>query len=256
MSVSVSVIIVSWNVRDKLRACLRSLLDTDQGVSFEIILIDNASVDGTKEMLESEFPSLDWKINTTNQGLAVPWNQAAAKATGDYLLFLNDDTVVGNSVLQTCVTYCEQHPKTGVLGCTLYNPDGSLQPSVRKLPTVWDQFLIFTKLPHFFPSLLDSYLCTDFDYTKNAIVEQVMGAFFFIPKKVFAELNGFDETFFIWFEEVDFCARVREAGYEVVYTPTTSIVHHGGASFAQVPKMRLQRMYLKSLWYYIRKHLL
>ncbi|MGB0757652.1 MAG: glycosyltransferase family 2 protein [Patescibacteria group bacterium] len=254
MSVDLSIIIVSWNVRDALRDCLQSLENTKQDISMEIILIDNASEDGTREMLNKEFPHIDTELSSVNEGLSKPWNRAARRAKGEYLLFLNDDTVVFDHSLDMCVTYMRKNPMTAVLGCKLLNPDLSLQPSVRRLPTLFDQTMIALKIPHFVPQVINKYLCASFDYEKTQHVEQVMGAFFMMPKSIFDKLDGFDESFFIWFEEVDFCKRVRNKDYNVTYFADASIIHQRGASFKQIPTGKLQKIFFRSLFHYFKKH--
>jgi len=255
--IDLSIIIVSWNVRDLLAKCLHSIYNSKQNLSYEIILVDNASTDGTKEMLEHDFPQLVVEYNQNNEGLAKPWNRAASHAQGKYLLFLNDDTEIFDHTLDKCVTYYKSDDKNGVLGVKILNSDKkNIQPSVRRDPNFLNQFLIFIKLPHLFPSVLNKYLCKDFQYNTTQVVEQVMGAFFFMSKNLFNKLNGFDETFFIWFEEVDFCVRTRDLGYKIIYLADTEIIHHGGASFSQLPKLKLQKIFFTSLWHFLSKHYL
>ncbi len=252
--IDLSIIIVSWNVRELLRECLLSIQNSKQDLSYEIIVIDNASTDNTREMLEQDFPNLDVEYNKVNEGLAKPWNRAAEKSKGEYLLFLNDDTKIFDHVLDKCVTELKSDNNIGVLGCKIKNPDNSIQLSVRRFPTVWNQAVILSKLHNIFPSLIRSYMMTDFDYNKSQNVDQVMGAFFLLPRTVFEKINGFDEEFFIWFEEVDVCRRVYDAGYVVRYFADASIIHYGGASFSQRRPLKLQKMFNKSLKIYFKKH--
>ncbi len=249
-----SVIIVAWNVKDLLRQCLSSLWQTKQEIDFEVIVVDNASVDGTAEMVEQNFPQVKLIANQQNKGFAVACRQGADLAKGDYLLFLNDDTQVFDHTLDKTVGYLKQHPQVAVLGCRILNPDGSQQPSVRKLPKLFDQLVVLSKMHNFFPRLLADYLQLDFDYQKTQVVEQVMGAYFLTPRLAWQQLGGFDPNFYLWFEEVDYCARARQAGFEVVYLAEAKIVHQGGASFGQLKALPEQRIFNRSLLYYAKKH--
>jgi len=250
----VSVIIVAWNVKDLLRQCLSSLWQTQQDIDFEVIVIDNASSDGTVEMVEKDFPQVKLIANQQNKGFAVACRQGAEIANGDYLLFLNDDTQVFDHILDKTVNYLKQHPQIAVLGCKILNPDGSLQPSVRKLPTLFDQLVVLSKLHNFFPRLLAGYLQLDFNYQKTQAVEQVMGAYFLTPRIVWQKLGGFDPNFYLWFEEVDYCARAKQEGLDIIYFPEAKIVHQGGASFGQLKALPEQRIFNRSLLYYAKKH--
>ncbi len=254
MKVDLSIIIVSWNVRDLLEKCLQSIYNSEQSITFEVILIDNASKDGTREMLESKFPKLKVEYNKTNEGLSKPWNRGAKRAQGKYLLFLNDDTEIFDHTLDKSVDYYKNNSQTAILGCRLLNPDKTIQESVRKLPNLFVLVALVSKISRVFPAVLNKYLCKDFDYNKTQIVEQVMGAFFFMSKKIFDEFNGFDEKFFIWFEEVDFCKRVLDKNYKVIYFAEAKVIHHGGASFQQMPKGKLQKMFFKSMRHYFNKY--
>lgn len=251
-SVDLSIVIVSWNVRELLRACLQALQTTTQTISFEVLVVDNASSDGTVEMVATEFPQHHLIALKENIGFAAANNLGASHARGEIILFLNDDTQVYDHTLDQCVAYLRTHAEVGVLGCQLINSDQTLQPSVRKDPGVYDQSLILLKIPHIFPSTISSYMCVDFDYQKTQTVEQVMGAFFMMPRAVFDQMNGWDEGYFLWFEEVDMCTRVRAHGYSVVYLSTARCLHHKGASFASNRPLRLQKIWQHSLLRYMR----
>ena len=253
-NIDLSIIIVSWNVCNLLEECLQSIYNSEQSITYEVILIDNASTDGTREMLESKFPELEVEYNKTNKGLAKPWNRGAKRAQGKYLLFLNDDTEIFDHTLDKCVKYYKNNPQTAILGCKLFNPDRTIQESVRRLPKLFDQAMIFLKIPYTFPQVLNKYLRKGFDYTKTQTVEQVMGSFFFMSKQIFTEFGGFDEKFFIWFEEADFCKRVLDKNYNVVYFSEAEAIHYGGASFKQVFLLRTQILFFKSAAHYFYKH--
>ncbi len=292
----ISVIIVSWNVKDALRRCLQSLEQHSNGVIYEVIVVDNASSDGTVEEfnvwrsnLAARFDLVKLISNPQNRGFAAACNQGA-KEISDFrfsahggsasggqisdfsskasqsldenqkscILFLFPDTQIQSGTLRGVVDFFRTHHKAGVVGGRVLNINGTIQPSVRRFPHILDQVLILLGL-HKGCTLarvqpLKRYFSTDFDYSREAQVDQVMGAFFAVRREVFQALHGFDESFFCWFEEVDFCKRVRKAGWEVWYTPTASVTHQGGASFKQRSRLRLRLIWLKSLWKYFKKH--
>ncbi len=241
----VSIIIVSWNVKDLLQKCVESIQQYSSNISYEIIVVDNASTDGTAEMIQ-QFPEVTYIQNNTNAGFAKANNQGITQAQGEYILLLNPDTEFTENTIEQCIGRFDG--TVGVIGCQLHNPDGSIQLSVRRFPTFLSQLAILFKIHKIFPFVLHNYLAKDFDYTKEAEVDQVMGAFMCIPKKVLDTVGLLDEDFFIWFEEVDLCRRIKQAGFTILYYPDTSIIHHGGTSFAQ-------QMTLKKQWWFFRSAL-
>jgi GT2 family glycosyltransferase len=251
-----SIVIVSWNVAPLLEACLRSIAHTASDLAPEIIVVDNASRDGSAQMVAEKFPEVKLIANTRNLGFPAANNQGILVATGNYVLLLNPDTKVLENTLATCVEFMEQHPDCGVLGCKHLNPDETWQSSVRRLPRLRDQLLIFTKLAKLAPRLptLNSYYCRDLDLTRDAQVDQVAGSFFLIRRELLDEIGLLDDEFFIWFEEVDYCKRAKQAGWEVWYTPRANIVHYGGQSFAQRLTLTKQKLFFKSAWRYFSKH--
>lgn len=254
----VSIIIVSWNVKPYLQQCLRSIFRYTKDISFEVIVVDNASRDGSADMVATDFPQVKLIHNLKNRGFGAANNQGLAVATGQYIVFLNDDTEIQENIFLTLVKrFQNDHDATkkiGVLGCRLVNPDGSQQDSVRAFPKVFDQTIVLLKLHHLFPQVLNRYLQKQFDYTLEQKVEQVMGAFMFVPKSVLKIVGGFDEAFFNWFEEVDFQQRILRAGFTVQYTPVVSCVHVKGSSFGQLSKPISQRMFNRSMRIYFYKH--
>lgn len=251
-----TVIIVSWNVRELLERCLSSVL-SQSNVELEIIVVDNASRDGTVAMVRQQFPKVALIANDFNAGFAKANNQAYHIARGRNILLLNPDTVVPDGVLQQTAEYLDRNPKVGVLGCRVTNPDGTLQPSVNRFPTLSSQALVLLKLHVLAPWLpaIKQYNAVDFDYNAEADVDQVLGAFFGIRRQCMEELGSLDESFFVWFEEVDFCKRAHERGWKVRYTPQFSIIHHGGQSFGQLRSTKQQKIFNASLLTYMKKHM-
>jgi GT2 family glycosyltransferase len=257
MTPKISIIIVSWNVRDLLKKCLESIFSQPLSAagSLEVFVVDNNSSDGTAEMVKKDFSEVKLMANSSNSGFARANNQAISLAAGDYILLLNPDTEIFPDTIAKSIEFMAGHPECGVMGCKILNPDGTVQPSVRRLPTVWPIFLMLIKAPKIFRRLkaIDRYLATDFNYGQEQEAEQVMGAFMMTKKAVFDKVGLLDEKFFIWFEEVDFCRRVSQAGYKIFYTPDAKIIHHGGASFAQQKAIKKQWLFFKSAFYYFWK---
>src|SRR3989344_1747360 len=210
----VSIVIVSWNVRDYLEKCIHSIFEYYKSDNIEIIVIDNASTDNTKKLLSTYNSQLTTIINTENKGFAFANNQGIKMANGEYILLLNPDTLLQKGVLETMLEFFENHNDCGVAGCKILNPDKTIQPSVRRFPSLVSQKLILLKLHHIFSniSFLNAYFAKDFDYSKTQEADQVMGAFFMFPKKIIEKIGMLDENFYIWFGEVDFCKRAKDAG--------------------------------------------
>lgn len=249
-----SIIIVSWNVKPLLLRCLAAIYRYTANLEFEVFVVDNASPDGSADMVAAEFPQVRLIRNDLNKGFGAANNQALCQATGDQILFLNDDTEIFENIFHILYQKMAALPQTvAVLGCQLKNPDGSIQESVRSFPTVWDQTVILLKLHHLWPKLIQHYICNNFDYSREQPVDQVMGAFMWARAQPIKAIGGFDEKYFIWFEEVDLQKTLCQQGYEVLFTPAVSCLHVKGQSFQQVRKPKAQLMFNKSLRYYFQK---
>ncbi|OGL72308.1 hypothetical protein A3D72_01400 [Candidatus Uhrbacteria bacterium RIFCSPHIGHO2_02_FULL_57_19] len=254
--IDVSVIIVSWNTRELLGRCLKSLFEQTHGVSFEVFVVENASSDDSAEMVRSEFTQVNLIANDANLGFARANNQAIAEAKGECVLLLNPDTELIDDGISNLVAVARKHPEAGIVGGKILNPDRSIQASVRRFPTLCSQVLITLKFHHAFPDIpcLRRYFANDVNPESEQSADQVMGAFFLISRQALNIVGTLDERFFIWFEEVDYCKRVVNAGLKVLYTPVAQVVHHGGESFAQVFALKKQKMFNASLAKYMRKH--
>jgi len=259
--VDLSIIIVNWKVADLVGGLLRSVAAETSGLTYEIFVVDNASGDKIAEVVagfRAAHPEVRLELitNQINLGFAGANNLGISRAAGRYFVLLNPDTLVQGGALQKMVAWLDRHPEAGIAGPTLLNADGSVQPSVRQLPGLADQALILMKVHRLCRSLgpLRRYFAAGFDYSREADVEQVMGAAFFIRRELLEEIGPLDERFFIWFEEVDYCQRALAAGWRVVYTPAARIVHLGGESFAREMTWRKQRVFTSSLLKYFWKH--
>ena len=256
-----SVIIVSWNVRDLLRSCLRSILEVPPkgATQTEIIVIDNASTDGSPEMVRAEFPQIQLVANEQNRGFPAANNQGLDLSRGRHLLLLNPDTEVVGDALATMVRYLDEQPTVGALGPQLRYPDGSLQSSRRRFPTLATALVESTVLQEWWRDnrILRRYYVADApaDPPDDAIqtVDWVIGACIAVRRQAYEQVGGLDEGYFMYSEELDWCRRIVDAGWEVVYLPTATVIHHEGKSSEQAVLARHIRFQSSKVRYF-RKH--
>ena len=250
-----SFVIVNWNVRELLEKCLLSIEKFSSHINYKIIVADNTSMDGSVAMMRERFPQINLIANTKNLGFAAGVNQGIKQARGEYIILLNPDVEIKESTLENLLEEFKSCADSGIVGGKIKNEDGSIQPSVRAFPDVLSQVLISLKLKHIFNShAIGRYLAQNFNYEKRQEVDQVMGAFFAIRRKVIEQIGMMDERFFLWFEEVDFCKRAKDAGWKVIYTPKSEVLHLGGKSFGQISSTARQKIFNKSLRHYMLKH--
>jgi len=231
-TVTLSIIIASHNTRELLRQCLTSILQFRSRLDLEIIVIDNASSDGSVRMMCTDFPQVRLIQNHDNVGFAKAVNQGLKLANGLYLLLLNSDTEIKPNALQHSIAFLEAHPKAGIVGCKLLNPDGSLQPSCESFPR-WQDFLYESLLlDKLFPRnrVFGRMHLTYFGYDRAVEVGYVKGAFLLVRRAVYDAIGGLDEAFYFYGEEMDWCYRAKKAGWLVYFTPAAQIVHYGGQS--------------------------
>jgi hypothetical protein len=253
MRPDLSVIIVSFNCRGELAACLDSLPAGAGGLALETIVVDNASRDGAARMVAERFPQVRLVANERNRGFAAANNQGLALASGRCVLFLNPDTVVRPGALETLVRTLDGDPGIGICAPQLLDADGTIQPSLRREPTFAALLHQYTPLRvlRVFKGAYRRYKMEDFDFGSAADVEVVMGAAFCVPQGVLEQVGRLDERFFVYFEEMDFCRRVREAGCRVRFQPAAQITHIGGVSAASATS---NLFFCRSLFRYLRKH--
>ncbi len=249
----ISIVIVSWKVRDLLRKNLEAIFRSTGNITFEVFVVDNKSSDGTVEMITREFPQVNMLANNYNAGFAVANNQAIEMTCGRYVLLLNPDMRVFPDTLEEMVSFMDANEKAGVASCRLVDEAGENIPHVRRFPTLLDQLAIVLKIPHVYPEVLDKYLMKDFDYDKESEVDSVRGAFFMIRREVLDAIGRLDSRYFVWFEEVDYCKRVINAGMKVVYTPSVKCVDYIGKSFSQVKRGETQKYFRNSMLEYFSK---
>jgi len=258
--VDLLVVILSWNVRDLLRQCLESVASgrplsaNYPPLTTEIIVVDNASSDGSVEMVRAEFPAVRLIANQTNRGYTGGNNDGIAAATGRYVMILNPDTRVLADALAAMVGYADAHPDVGVVGPQLLNPDGSVQSSRRRFPTLMTGLFESTWLQPLAPrDVMRRYYVLDRPDDMIQEVDWLFGACFLVRREMIQQVGVLDEGFFMYSEEMDWCRRIRQAGWKVVYLPEAQVIHYGGKSSDQVAAQR--HIYFQtSKVRYFRKH--
>ncbi len=253
---NLSVVIVSYNTRGVLQNCLDSVFDTIKDeLSVEVTVVDNASDDGSVQIVRSRFPQVAVIQNSRNVGFGAANNQAIKTAKDEYVLLLNPDTIVLDRAIQKTVHFMEQHPEADIVGCKLLNLDGSLQPSCRSFPSIANCFFETLFLYKLFPKnkVIGRYHMTCFSYNKVAEVDMVAGSFMMIKRAVFQYVGGFDEDFFLYSEETDLCLRAKRQGYNVLFFPHASVIHLGGQSSVENRAQMFGKIHRGKLQFY-KKH--
>jgi GT2 family glycosyltransferase len=240
MPPTLSIVIVSWNVCTLLERALASAYASwGSAPGLEVIVVDNASGDGTVAMIREKFPQVQLVSNAENRGFTRGNNQGIDRATGSLLFLLNPDTEVLGDALHTLVAYAEAHPEVGVIGPQLLNPDGSVQSSRRHFPTPAVLCFESTWLEALLPRhTLKHYYAQEKPDDVVQPVDWVVGAAMLIRREIVEQVGAFDEGFFMYSEELDWCRRIKSAGWEVVYDPHARIVHYEGKSSEQVVPAR------------------
>lgn len=235
--VRLSIIIVTWNIRDVLRDCLESLFREDLGINYEVILVENGSKDGTVEMLEQDFPLVNVIRNKENRGFPKANNQGIEVARGDYVLLLNSDTIITDpAIFPRWVTFMDDNPDAGLSGCRLVFRDGTHQvgdagyrPSLATLTA--HNFFLNRLFPNFFKGLLVSYLKSP----GRMEVDWICGADLMVRRSIIPETGPLDENIFIYAEDVEWGCRIRSFGYKGYYLPDLELIHLQGATTGQYP---------------------
>ena len=249
-----SIIIINWNTRDYLLNCIDSIFENFIGVpqtQFEILVVDNASTDGSVDAVRKKFSNINVLQMQTNLGFAKANNTAARRAKGDFLLFINPDTIIFPSSISILVDFLSTHHSTGAVGPRILNPDRSIQISIWPKPTLLREFWRLFHLDRLYPVS---------QYPKSKILSKVpqpvdvmMGAFFIIRRSLFEELDGFDEQFFIYSEEIDLFVRMADLNWSLYFVPDAIVIHYKGKSTRQVSEEMFIELYRNKLRY-IKKH--
>ncbi|MFW5697152.1 MAG: glycosyltransferase family 2 protein, partial [Fimbriimonadaceae bacterium] len=252
-----SITVVNWNVRDDLRACLQSLRQLEGEGSFEVIVVDNASADGSAEMVREEFPEVTLYALDQNLGFAAGHNYALDRRNGFHAALINPDTVAHPGLVRSVLGYFHEHPEVGIIGPKVLNPDGSLQYSCRRFPNPVAAAFRNTILGRLFPNnrFTREYLMTDWEHETERPVDWVSGCALFVRGEVLDAIGGLDADYYMYCEETDFCLRAHKAGYQVMYVPSGQITHAIGKSTDKVANKMIVRFHRSMLRYY-RKNIL
>ncbi|NQV40715.1 MAG: glycosyltransferase family 2 protein [Candidatus Marinimicrobia bacterium] len=256
--IQLSLLVVTYNSSSTIRVCLESIFQELESLEGEVIVIDNHSTDETGSILDelaTQNPKLKVKINRTNRGFAVGNNQALELARGQHILILNPDTILQKSVLIHLLSELEKDGTNGAIAPQLQFPDGRLQKTCRRFPTHLDVIYNVFGLSTLFPESrrFNGWKMGDFDHKSAQKVDQPAGAALMVRGDLLRSLNGFDENFPMFFNDVDLCKRIKDAGYTIWYLPACIIQHLGGASVKQV-KMKMTISSHVSFFRYFEKH--
>ncbi len=254
-AVDCSVVIVNYRTDEVLLACLASLSKTGGGLALEVIVVDNGATLARGDLRE-RFPGVRLVDNAGNVGFARAANQGIGLARGRYVLCLNPDTVVHEGAVAAMVAYLEAHPRVGAVGARLLESDGSLQYSCRRFPgyltILFGRYALLTRL---FPRNAGSqdYLYLDWDHRTAREVDWVSGACLMVRREVLTSVGPFDEGYFLFVEDMDWCRRIRDAGWAVAYVPDAVVTHHIGVSRGAVPPWVVWARH-RGMLRYVRKH--
>jgi hypothetical protein len=249
-----SIIIISYNTCKLLDDCVSSIYCKPSWLSLEVIVVDNASSDGSPDMVASKWPLVILIRNTANQGFAKANNQALAICRGRLALLLNSDTQVRGNALEVMVTFLDSHSQVGILGPQLLNADGTLQPSGNRMPSLLNQIWWSLPLHRIFGAepWRSRYLDRGRDYNQLVEVDEVSGAALLVRREVWKSIGVLDEEYFFYFEDIDFCMRAKKAGWCVIYLPEAQVMHHWGASSMQAGP-GFQPRSISGHFHYVRK---
>lgn len=232
--IDLSIIIVSYNTSEFLKKCLRSIFESGfDHDRFEVIVVDNASSDNTGFVMKKDFPKVDFIQNKKNVGFSIANNIGLRNATGQYILFLNPDTEVRSQTLQRMVEFMDEYKDIGAATCKVQLSTGELDDAAhRGFPTPWNSFAHFSGLSKLFPrsKLFNGYHLGYVDLDKIHEIDACAGAFMMVRRSAGEQVGWWDEDFFFYGEDLDFCYRLKEKNWKVYYVPDVSILHHKGVS--------------------------
>ncbi len=250
-----SVCIVNWNTRQDLEQAITSVLQSDLELELQVIVLDNASSDGTPEMVREQFPSVKLLESAENLGFAKGYNRAAEEAEGRHIFMLNPDTVVQAGALRPLVRFLDSRQDAGAAAPRLLNSDGTVQYSCRRLPGPMAAILRNTLLGRLVPGnrFTRDYLMADWDHRTVRRVDWASGAALCIRRETWAEVGGFDEGYFMYAEDIDWCLRAQQTGWHIYYVPESVVVHRIGRSSDQRPVAMVVEFH-RSMARFYRRH--
>lgn len=231
--IDLSIVIVSYNTKDLLKSCLESIYKTSKDFSFEVIVSDNNSSDGSSEMVSKNFKNVILIENTKNLGFSKANNTGVKKTSGRYVLFLNSDTVVYENTLKHMIKFMDEHKDTGAATCKLLMPNGKIDDAAhRGFPTPWNAFSHFSGLSKMFSKnrLFGGYNLSYLDFDKTHEVDSLAGAFMLVRRIAGEKIGWWDEDYFFYGEDLDFCFMLKQNNWKIYYVPEISILHYKGVS--------------------------
>jgi len=254
-SIEISVVIVGWNAKHYLELCLESLAEAPPRRSMEVLVIDNASTDDSVEMIEAKFPWAKLIKSEENLGFAKGNNVAIRQCKGRYIALVNPDVIVFPGCLDTLADFLDQNPKVGNVGPRVFNPDMTQQSTCRRFPTLWNNFCSVTRLERIFKA---SYFFAGehmfyFPHDRMLAVDVIVGCFSMIRREAFDDVGLLDEGLFMYGDDVDWCRRARNAGWQVIFCPEARAIHDQGKTTAPFP-VRFAVAQQRSVLHYWKKH--
>jgi GT2 family glycosyltransferase/lipopolysaccharide/colanic/teichoic acid biosynthesis glycosyltransferase len=251
-----TIVIVNYNVKEFLEQSIISIKKSCRNIEYELVVVDNASSDGSIELIRQNFPEIKLITNTENKGFAAANNQAIKRAQGEFILLINPDTIVQEDTFSVILNFFKNHPECGMVGCKILNPDGSLQLACRRsFPTPWVAFTKIIGLSKLFPNskLFGRYNLTYLDPDRTYEVEAISGSFMFFRRQVVENIGYLDDSFFMYGEDLDWCFRIREAGWKIYYLPETKIIHFKGES-SKKTDIDLILQFYRAMKLFVEKH--
>ena len=248
---TISIVIANWNTKKLIEGCINSIFNSTPAgkLSYEIIIIDNASTDGSREYLRSIKDKITLIENDTNVGYAKACNQGMKIAKGKYVLLLGSDTIMQAGTLKACADFIDAAPDAGAVSCKLLNPDGSVQNSLKKFPKLKNAFYTYLS----FDKMNREYDMSDFDYDSTCEAQQAAATFLMIRKDLLDRISYFDESYRILYNDVDLCSRIWKAGYKIYFLHTVSIIHYGSHSTKNAD-FTLRKIMYSDIYRYYTKH--
>jgi GT2 family glycosyltransferase len=248
--IDLSIIIVNRNTKEYLLPCVKSIFDKREEISREVIVVDNASQDGSASEVKKTFPFVRLIKNERNLGFARASNQALRKASGRYILLLNPDTQVREGAIENLASFMESHAEVGVAGVQLLNGDGSKQNSIANFPSLTTELLNKSLLRRLFPKKFPG---KEKNYPEPIEVDSMIGACMMVRRDVFDQVGLLDEEYFLFLEETDWCYRIKRAGWRIYYVPQAEVYHFQGKS-AEKEKKRARVEYFRSRYHFFKKN--
>lgn len=255
----ISIIIVSWNSKEFLHRCLTSLYQNPPAVSFEVIVVDNNSVDNSAQMIKKSFPRVRLIKNVNNPGYSSANNQAIAVSNSRYVLLLNPDTVVLPNTFDAMIEFMNANPDVGVVGPQLLNPDRSIQPSGNRFPSLTRIIheIVFSLFPqaHRLAGKVfeEKFIFGRDDFGCTYEVDEISGACLMVRRQVIDQIGLLDENFFVYYEDVDWCYRIKRAGWKILYLPQAKVIHHWRRGGADIGTQAAIEHY-RSRYLFFKKH--